>query len=136
MAEPRWRGRCLCGAVRWESDAVPVGMNHCHCESCRRQSGAGVVTWLDLPGEGFRWTGEAPVAYGSSPGMTRRFCGTCGSPMSYENEAIPGEVHVMAAHLEDDAGFSPQEHVHWDERVRWLELADGLPRHEGLHAGG
>jgi hypothetical protein len=103
-------------------------MNHCHCESCRRQSGAGVVSWLDLPREGFRWTGAEPVAYASSPGVTRRFCGTCGSPLSYETDAIPDEVHVMAAHLEDDAGFAPTAHFHWDERVRWLELGDDLPR--------
>ena len=103
----RWAGRCLCGAVGWESDAPLKGegapaLNLCHCASCRRQTGAGVIGWVDLPREGFRWLGEATTAYESSPGVTRRFCGTCGTPMSWEHVEIPDEVHVMAAQLLDD----------------------------------
>ncbi|MEO0682520.1 MAG: GFA family protein [Pseudomonadota bacterium] len=128
-------GRCLCGAVRWESAAPALWMMHCHCESCRRQCGAGVVGWIGAPAEAFRWIGEAPRAFESSPGATRRFCGACGTPVSFEHARWPGEVHVYAAQLTVGT-FRPTAHVHWAERVDWLELADGLPRHEGLHAGG
>lgn len=40
----------------------------------------------------------------------------------------PGELHFYAATLDDPAGFAPERHVHWDERVPWIALADGLPK--------
>ena len=34
-----------------------------------------------------RWTGEPPAMYASRSGVMRGFCGTCGSPMFYRNDA-------------------------------------------------
>ncbi len=33
-------GRCLCGAVEFEAQGAPKWVCWCHCESCRRHSGA------------------------------------------------------------------------------------------------
>jgi hypothetical protein len=34
----------MCGAVRYEAVGDPTAVAHCHCESCRRHSGAPAVT--------------------------------------------------------------------------------------------
>lgn len=34
------KGGCHCGAVRFETPDAPVYAAICHCEDCRRQSGA------------------------------------------------------------------------------------------------
>ncbi len=33
-------GGCHCGAVRYTMHAAPLSVLHCHCESCRKASGA------------------------------------------------------------------------------------------------
>ncbi len=122
-------GRCLCGGVSWSFDGPPLWTAHCHCESCRRATGAGIVTFLAAPRARFRWTGETPRAYASSPGVTRRFCPTCGAPVSWEG--APDEVHVLAAHLDDPARCAPERHDFREEAVPWLILGDDLPNDGG-----
>jgi len=51
MPGQRLTGRCLCGAVRYECGAPISPAAFCHCESCRRASGAHAVAW-DRPGDG------------------------------------------------------------------------------------
>jgi len=79
--------------------------------------------------DALEWTAQAPAAYPSSPGVTRRFCARCGSPMSYESERWPDEIHLLAASFEDPASLAPTVHVYVEEQLGWIHLADGLPRY-------
>lgn len=38
-----FKGGCMCGAVRYQAQGTPVSVIYCHCESCRRHTGAPVV---------------------------------------------------------------------------------------------
>ena len=38
-------GRCLCGAVRFTADGPPKWTGYCHCQSCRRHTGAPVSAY-------------------------------------------------------------------------------------------
>jgi hypothetical protein len=69
-----------------------------------------------------------PGAYASSPGVVRRFCPRCGSPVSFESERWPDEVHLFLASFEAPASLQPKGHVFVEEQISWLHLADGLPR--------
>ncbi len=124
------RGHCLCGAVTFEYGGPENWRGHCHCESCRRNTASPFTTFLGVPRGAFRFTGAAPAVYRSSPGVRRLFCATCGTPMAYESDRYPDEIHLYAASLEDSRDFAPQFHVHWAERVPWISLDDALPRHE------
>lgn len=79
--------------------------------------------------------GRGPVPYPrffvSSPGVRRFFCGTCGAPVAFGSDRHPDEIHFYAALLDDHDDFKPQLHVHWEERVSWVEPADDLRRREG-----
>lgn len=123
-------GRCLCGAVRYAFSGPVKWQAHCHCESCRRATSSPVTSFFSVPSQGFGWTGAEPGAYRSSPGVTRRFCTTCGSPVSYENEEMPDEIHLYAASLDDSCDFAPERHDFWNERVGWLNVVGELPKHE------
>ena len=129
MTDPTRRGRCLCGAVTYEYEGPVNWSCHCHCESCRRNTGAAFSSFFGVPSEACRFTGETPQVYESSPGVRRHFCGRCGTPIAYEADKFPGEIHFYAGSLEDPSAFAPQFHVHHAERVPWAELADDLPRH-------
>jgi len=78
--------------------------------------------------ERFEILAGEPAVYRSSPGVERRFCRDCGSPLTYEGERWPDQTHIMVCSLDDPVALQPTAHVHTDEQLTWLHLADGLPR--------
>lgn len=128
---PLKTGRCLCGSVAFSYEGPEKWRAHCHCESCRRQTASPFTTFMGVADGAWRWTGERPAVYASSPGVRRYFCAICGSPVAYESNRFPGEIHFYASLLDSHADFAPSGHVHWEERVAWVRLADDLPKSEG-----
>jgi hypothetical protein len=95
-----------------------------------------MTTWISVPRSAFRFKQGAPRYFNSSPGVTRSFCGTCGSPLTYANERIPDEVHLYAASLVNPSDVNPSRHVFVEEQLPWLEIADRLPRFAKTSRGG
>lgn len=127
-------GHCLCGAIRFEIKGQETWACHCHCESCRRQTASPVTTFLGIPLERFKWSGASPNIFASSPGVIRSFCPTCGTPMAFQADRYPGEIHLYAATLERPEDFIPRFHVHWSERLPWPAIHDTLPKHRSFVA--
>ena len=125
------RGHCLCGAVSYEYSGPENWRAYCHCESCRRNTASPVTAFLGVPRSAFRFTGKAPAVYRSSPGVRRLFCAACGTPMAYDSDRYPDEIHLYAATLENPENYRPQAHVHVAERLNWFDVNDELPRHPG-----
>ena len=97
---------------------------------CRRSHGAAFVTWFGVPPERLRITsGEDRLSrHPSSDHATRSFCGRCGSSLFFESTRYPERVDVVLANMEDPIDRAPQLHVHFDDRVDWIQVADDLPR--------
>jgi hypothetical protein len=132
----RRSGRCLCGAVRFVAQGEPRWVAHCHCDSCRRATSAPLATYAGYASENVQWGGKTPASFESSPGVQRRFCARCGSPVSFAGERWPGEIHLFVPSFEDPGALAPRVHVHVGEQLPWLKLADGLPRyHTTAHDG-
>ena len=125
------RGHCLCKQTSWEFEGDVDWSCYCHCDDCRRNCSAPVVAWFGVPSDRFRWTGAAPKTYASSPGVRRRFCGTCGTPMAFEADHYPGVMNLYTASLEHPETLAPQFHVYTQGALPWLSLSDDLDRHEG-----
>lgn len=123
------KGRCLCGETTFEYDGPENWCGHCHCESCRRNCSAPFTTFVGVPRAAARFTGREPAVYNSSPGVRRHFCANCGSPMAYDADSWPDEIHFYAASLEKPADVTPQFHVYYSEKLPWIEPADDLPRY-------
>ncbi|WP_186766324.1 GFA family protein [Phaeobacter marinintestinus] len=122
-------GHCLCGAICFELQGPSNWVGHCHCESCRRATASPITTFIGHPDGQWRWSGEGtPVTYQSAPGVTRSFCGTCGSPITYATASIPGETHFYAALLEDPNAVTPTVHWHYDEHLDWPHIVDELTK--------
>ena len=128
------KGRGLCGETRFEHRGPENWCGHCHCESCRRNTSSAFTTFVGVPRNASRSTGREPAVYRSSPGVRRLFCANCGTPIAYDADAYPDEIHFYAACLEYPAGVIPQFHVYCAEKLPWVELADDLPRYP--HDGG
>ena len=123
-------GRCMCGAVRYRYEGEMLWQAHCHCESCRRNTSSPMTTFFAVGKDNFAFEGDVPGEYVSSPKAIRRFCRTCGTPVSYENSDMPEEIHLFAASLDDSSDFAAERHDFWNERVPWLNIVDDLPKHE------
>lgn len=125
------RGHCLCGKTSWAFEGHPTWACYCHCDDCRRNCSAPVVGWLGVPANVFKWTGDAPKIYESSPGVRRYFCATCGAPMGFEADHYEGGMHLYAASLDHPEDFSPTFHVNYQSKLPWLNIKDDLPKYEG-----
>jgi hypothetical protein len=88
-------GRCQCGAVRYRLTSDPKWTALCHCESCRRAASTPIVAWMGFETALVHWSGERAF-YTSSQIATRGFCPMCGTQMSFESTAWPGEIHLYA----------------------------------------
>ena len=129
------RGHCLCGNVQFEAHGERMWVAHCHCHSCRRHTGSPVATFVGYLKDQVVYTNGERAFFASSPGVRRGFCADCGTPMTYESDRHPGEIHVYVSTFDEPDAFVPKLHVFYSERIAWMELEDGLPRFEGLTAG-
>ena len=129
-------GRCGCGAVSFRIEGAPRWVAHCHCADCRAQTGSPFTTYAGTERAKFAWTGERPIAHRSSPGVVRSFCGRCGTPMLYEGERWPDELHVFVATLDRAGDLKPQAHAYFGQALPWIKPADGLPRYNTVSSEG
>jgi hypothetical protein len=127
---------CLCGDVRWNVDAAPVALTHCHCGRCRKQHGTPFATHGMTPSAGFQLASEASVAtWESSQGFARRFCKRCGSAVPAAPR--PGEAFVFlpAGNFDDDLAVRPSLHIFVASKAPWYEIPDSLPRFDAYPPG-
>jgi hypothetical protein len=130
MPDALFSGGCLCGAVRYRATGAPRYLCYCHCQSCRRAAGAASVPWATFARQQFELTAAAPLEYRSSAHVLRGFCGACGSPLTYRNEARPDEVDVILTSLDEPGPLAPTAHVWVAEKLPWVLIEDDLPQHE------
>lgn len=111
------------GPMKWTA--------YCHCESCRRASSAPFVPLFGVADDGLVWSGPVAIS-SSSEDVERGFCNCCGTPLFYRNPMRwPSETHIPAVTLDDPSLYRPRSHVYYSERLPWIELRDGLPKHNG-----
>ena len=123
-------GGCRCGAVAVRASGSPKVVVYCHCRDCRRFSGAPVSLFVGYSAEQVGLPRGEPKVYESSPGVRRSFCGRCGSPVSFEDDRLPGETYLPVGVFDDPEALEPEKHDWVSRRLRWFDVHDGLPRHE------
>lgn len=124
----RIKGGCLCGAVRFVATGEVKGVAWCHCESCRKHSGAPVSVFVAFERDAYTVTEGAIAKFNSSPGRWRGFCSRCGSTLTCEGESS-SEIHFHVGAFDEAAGLEPTRHIFPEERLPWLHLGEAA---EGL----
>ncbi|MEO1965837.1 GFA family protein [Hyphomonas sp.] len=115
-------GGCHCGAVRYRITARPKAVNACHCDDCKRLSGATFGVYLHVPKDAlavksgtfdvFRRTG------GSGHTIPIERCRACGTRMWHLPEAAPDLVILCAGTLDDPSWAVPTSHIFTEEAAR------------------
>jgi hypothetical protein len=90
-----------------------------------------MTSYIGIQDKQWRWTGDVPKLYRSSPGVERTFCGKCGTPLSFRSERLSGVMHFYVAAMENPESFTPELHVAYEEKLPWLNIGDDLPKRNG-----
>ncbi|MGB0955670.1 MAG: GFA family protein [Panacagrimonas sp.] len=125
-------GGCLCGQVRYQSDAEPLMTAICHCKSCQKQTGTAYSALLGVPADALRVEG-APKVYQdqgleSGQPVYRSFCGNCGSPLFSDVDAFPGVRFLKAGTLDDASWLQPQVQFWCETEQPWVGDVNQIPR--------
>ena len=112
-------GGCLCGAVRYEARGEPLARTLCHCAMCRRACGGAAVAWVVFGADDLAFIAGAPAYYASSPGVSRGFCATCGTSLTYRSESRPHAIDITTVTLDEAARFGPTKEIWLAQRLSW-----------------
>lgn len=123
-----FEGGCLCGAIRYRSDAAPLRGVICHCSMCRRHSGSPILAFVHFPRDAFAWIGEEPTRFRSSAFAERGFCPHCGSTVSMHEEVLADRVQIAVGSLDQPNRVTIDDHVWSRERIAWFDTTDTTPR--------
>ena len=121
-------GGCLCAAVRYEAVGKPLQVAHCHCERCRRSTGAAFATGVCFPVEAVTWVQQIPTRYQSSGNFSRLFCSNCGSSVAQHNQDT-ATMWLLVGTLDHPESVTPELHIFTQEQLSWAKLDNGLPCH-------
>ena len=131
-----YTGGCFCGAVQYEAEAPVLTCTWCHCSMCRRLCGAPSVAWFSVPRAQFRYVRGTPAVYHSSPGVTREFCGACGTQLTFRDDCTPDEIDITTCSLDNPEALPPRDHTFADNRLHWEAICDDLPRYRRTRRDG
>jgi len=134
-SQSRFKGGCLCGALRWEADGEPSYMGHCYCADCRKASGSGFIPFMGFKADAVRFSGATrqfacPAARGGE--AVRNFCPTCGGLVFGGIVGKDDSFTVYAGSLDDPALFRPRIAIFTRGRPEWALIPTGLKVYEGL----
>jgi hypothetical protein len=124
-------GCCQCAGVRFEFSGEPTDASFCHCSICRRLSGSAFAAYIEVGSDDLRVTVGADLIryYDITARLTKKFCGSCGTPLFTEHSAFPQFTYVSLGVLDDDEGVVPEYHQFTASKAKWYSIMDGLPQY-------
>ncbi len=125
------KGSCLCGGVRFEAKVSKDDMlYYCHCKQCRKNYGLYSAA-IGVPREDFKIKkGEKLVKqFESSKSVMRSFCGTCGSPVLWDNKKLP-LVYILAGLIDGKTNAKKRTHIYTASKGDYYDLCDKFPKYK------
>lgn len=131
----RYRGGCLCGAVRYEATAEPAYAGLCYCADCRKASGSGFIPFMGFAASDITITGatrpsEVPSFRGGI--ATRNHCAACGSMVFGGVVGESDSFTIYAGSLDDPSLFDPRVAIFTRDRPAWAEVRPDLKEYETM----
>lgn len=131
-------GGCLCGKVRYESDAEPAMVANCYCKTCQKNSGSTNSYNYGMPEGSVKITGDTVKVYEDHSGASgkafyRKFCSNCGSHFISGGPAYEGLEFIKAGTV-DSGHLAPAAHIWVEEKLGWQTIPEGattFPKNPG-----
>lgn len=118
------KGSCLCGDIRYTTEAAPQGASMCHCGQCRRQSG-GVWSSAFVPQADLTITG--PVSwFAGSDTAKRGFCARCGAFLFWKAND-EDTISFSLGSVDGPTGLRLTKHIFVADKGDYYDIADDAP---------
>lgn len=121
-------GGCLCGEIRYEITGDPVRAANCHCDECRKATGASFATVVFFSEEDVKVVQGTPKQFfhaaDSGATMTKEFCPNCGSQLLGAGGRSPGIRSVRVGSLDDARFVTPQVDLYTGKALPFVCLSD------------
>ena len=119
-------GGCLCGEIRYESDAEPYLVGFCHCKMCQKGLGNVFGTAAFFKHESFRFIKGKPTWF-KSAGAKRGFCSACGSPIAFQRDGFEEDYFaIWVGTLDHTERLKPTAEWHTESKLGWVNVGDDL----------
>ena len=124
------KGKCFCGAVKYELTSQPQDAYYCHCRDCQYLSGSpfhvlGIVERGSvnlISGE----LNEYKHLAQDGSGMTREFCKICGTPL-FVTSARFEEIQMFTVNtLDEPENVKPSIEIWTPSKVSWANIQSGI----------
>jgi hypothetical protein len=116
IPDPPHSGGCLCGAVRYRLEARPVGINACHCDDCRKLTGAANLLMIIGPRDVFHHEKGAVTRWRKMADSGRQLdiarCAECGTRLWHEPLSAPTLIYIAAGTLDNPSWAVPTSHMY------------------------
>lgn len=113
-------GGCSCGRIRFSVHGAPKLVAACHCQSCRRHTGAPVAVYADINAEQIELSGAPIDWFETSPGAQRGFCARCGATLAFRSANRPDELSLHIGSFDEPEALRPTQNEHTQSRMPWL----------------
>jgi len=121
-------GKCYCGAVSFTISRMPNIVSYCHCEDCRRISGAPVAALAAFNEIDVEFTSSEGKRASINDGVSRSFCDKCGSPTAARFDYLPEQIYIPIGLFNRADLLEPELHSHAVKKLPWLKLEDSCPK--------
>lgn len=131
------KGGCLCGKTKYSITSKLREGYYCHCRMCQLAFGNIFATYINIKKSEIKWKNK-PKYYSSSKFAKRGFCGTCGTPLTFEfNDSENLDISVGS--LDTPNLIRPISHFAIEKKVKkWFKEDDlkkvKLKEHKKLSA--
>ena len=122
-------GACFCQGVKYQLSAESHMQGLCYCTDCQVVGGSSHWTSYAVAPVDFHLLAGSMTAYNYDPGsgreVTRHFCGTCGTQIMVQSDAL-GVASVNAMTFDDSSAFKPEIAYFGDSAPKWCEVDQRL----------
>jgi hypothetical protein len=119
-------GGCQCGALRYRITGPLFGAHICHCRMCQKASGNLFAALVGVQKADITWLHGAPAVFRSSSVVSRGFCPSCGTPLTFAYDHT-SHMNVSIGSLDAPAEVTPGVQYGTESRLPCFALLHTLP---------
>lgn len=108
--------------MQFKVSGAPKSVVNCHCNFCRKHSGAAYSTYVAVPEEALEITSGADslATFKFAEDAYKHFCKQCGSPIFNKNARYPGLGIIYLGAIAEPARFVPTANIYCDSQLAWV----------------